>query len=116
MFRSGEQRRSDMHSIRCLCMAASAIVAAAIFALSPVVFAQPKQLPVVRAGTTGSLDAVALVLALENGLYEEQGIDGKLAPVFPTGVETLNALQSGNIDIAITGNPAIGALMAGMDI
>jgi sulfonate transport system substrate-binding protein len=86
------------------------------FCFSTPASAQNKQLPVVRIGTTGSLDSVALMLALDQGFYEKQGIDGKLAPAYPTGVETLNALQAGDIDFAITGNPAIGALMSGMDI
>jgi sulfonate transport system substrate-binding protein len=78
--------------------------------------AQNQEMPTVRIGTTGSLDSIALMLALDQGFYEKQGIDGKLAPAYPTGVETLNALQAGNIDFAIVGNPAIGALMSGMDV
>jgi ABC-type nitrate/sulfonate/bicarbonate transport system substrate-binding protein len=103
-----------MRAIRII--GAAAMSLAFMFCFTAAAPAQNKQLPIVKVGTTGSLDSVALVIAVEQGFYEQQGIDGKLAPAYPTGVETLNALQAGNIDFAIAGNPAIGGLMSGMDI
>ena len=63
----------------------TAMFSLAVFALCASAPAAPqtKQLPVVKIGTTGSLDSVALQLALEQGLYEEEGNRRKAGSAFP---------------------------------
>ncbi|MGH8935004.1 MAG: ABC transporter substrate-binding protein [Acidimicrobiia bacterium] len=70
----------------------------------------------VRAGWVSAIDQLGLPAAVEQGFFEEHGLTVELAEPFPTGVDMLNALQAGEIDVAQVGVPAIGAILQGMDL
>jgi sulfonate transport system substrate-binding protein len=70
----------------------------------------------VRAGWVSAVDQLGLPAAVEQGFFEEHGLDVELAEPFPTGVDMLNALEAGEIDFAQVGVPAIGAILRGMDL
>jgi sulfonate transport system substrate-binding protein len=74
------------------------------------------QLVTVDAGYVSAVDQIGLPVALEIGAFEEQGLDVRLAQPFPTGVDSLNALQAGEVDFVQVGTPAIGAAQRGLDI
>lgn len=69
----------------------------------------------VNAGLVGAIDQIGLPAALDQGFFEEEGLDVTVAEPFATGVDQLNALESGQIDIAQVGTPAIGAILSGAD-
>jgi sulfonate transport system substrate-binding protein len=68
------------------------------------------------AGYVSAVDQIGLPIALEIGAFEEQGLDVRLAQPFPTGVDSLNALQAGEVDFVQVGTPAIGAAQRGLDL
>ncbi|MFC0504830.1 ABC transporter substrate-binding protein [Micromonospora costi] len=70
----------------------------------------------VRAGYVSAIDQIGLPVALETGQFEEQGLDVELAQPFPTGVDALNALQSGSVDFVQAGTPIISAAQKGIDL
>jgi len=70
----------------------------------------------ISAGWVGAIDQLGLPVAVEQGFFEEQGLDVELAGPFPTGVDLLNALQAGEIQFGQVGVPAIGAILQGMDL
>ena len=70
----------------------------------------------VRAGFVSAIDQIGLPAALDQGFFDEEGLDVQIADPFATGVDMLNALESGEIDIAQVGVPAIGAIASGMDL
>jgi ABC-type nitrate/sulfonate/bicarbonate transport system substrate-binding protein len=74
------------------------------------------QLVTVDAGYVSAVDQIGLPIALEIGAFEEQGLDVRLSQPFPTGVDSLNALQAGEVDFVQVGTPAIGAAQRGLDI
>src|SRR5690606_40256938 len=74
------------------------------------------QLVTVDAGYVSAVDQLGLPIALEIGAFEEQGLDVRLAQPFPTGVDSLNALQAGEVDFVQVGTPAIGAVQRGLDV
>lgn len=74
------------------------------------------ELTTVRAGWVSAVDQLGLVAASEQGFFEEHGLNVELADPFPTGVDMLNAVDAGEIDIAQVGVPAIGAILEGMDL
>jgi len=74
------------------------------------------QLVTVDAGYVSAVDQIGLPVALEIGAFEEQGLDVRLAQPFPTGVDSLGALQAGDVDFVQVGTPAIGAAQRGLDI
>ncbi|MGH3586370.1 MAG: ABC transporter substrate-binding protein, partial [Pseudonocardia sp.] len=74
------------------------------------------QLTAVDAGYVSAVDQLGLPIALETGAFEEQGLDVRLAQPFPTGVDSLNALQAGEVDFIQVGTPAIGAAQRGLDL
>jgi sulfonate transport system substrate-binding protein len=74
------------------------------------------QLVTVDAGYVSAVDQIGLPVALEIGAFEEQGLDVRLAQPFPTGVDSLNALQAGEVDFIQVGTPAIGAAQRGLDV
>jgi sulfonate transport system substrate-binding protein len=74
------------------------------------------QLVAVDAGYVSAVDQLGLPIALETGAFEEQGLDVRLAQPFPTGVDSLNALQAGEVDFVQVGTPAIGAAQRGLDL
>lgn len=67
------------------------------------------------AGWVSSVDQIALPAALDQGFFEEQGIDVSIADPFASGVDMLNALQADQIQIAQVGAPVIGAILKGAD-
>jgi sulfonate transport system substrate-binding protein len=77
---------------------------------------QTAQLVTVDAGYVSAVDQIGLPIALEVGAFEEQGLDVRLAQPFPTGVDSLNALQAGEVDFVQVGTPAIGAAQRGLDL
>jgi ABC-type nitrate/sulfonate/bicarbonate transport system substrate-binding protein len=74
------------------------------------------QLQTVDAGYVSAVDQIGLPIGLEIGAFEEQGLDVRLAQPFPTGVDSLNALQAGEVDFIQVGTPAIGAAQRGLDL
>jgi sulfonate transport system substrate-binding protein len=74
------------------------------------------QLVTADAGYVSAVDQIGLPIGLEIGAFEEQGLDVRLAQPFPTGVDSLNALQAGDVDFVQVGTPAIGAAQRGLDI
>ncbi|MCL4487740.1 MAG: NrtA/SsuA/CpmA family ABC transporter substrate-binding protein [Chloroflexi bacterium] len=70
----------------------------------------------IKVGWVSSMDQIGLPVALEQGFFEKQGLDVKLAGPFPTGVDALNALQAGDAQFVQVGVPAIGAILKGMDL
>lgn len=69
----------------------------------------------VSAGLVGAIDQIGLPAALDQGFFEEEGLDVTVAEPFATGVDQLNALDTGQINIAQVGTPAIGAILSGAD-
>lgn len=68
------------------------------------------------AGYVSAIDQVGLPIALERGAFEDHGLDVELAQPFPTGVDALNALQAGEVDIVQVGTPVIAAAQKGDDL
>ena len=89
-------------------------IAALALGLSAVAFAQA---PIkVRAGMVAAIDQMALPIAVERGFFEKEGLDVQIARPFATGVDALNALQAGEVDLVQVGVPMIGAVLRGMDL
>ncbi len=74
------------------------------------------RLDTVNAGYVSAVDQIGLPIGLEIGAFEEQGLDVRLSQPFPTGVDSLNALQAGEVDFVQVGTPAIGAAQRGLDL
>ncbi len=70
----------------------------------------------VKAGMVASIDQIALPIAVERGFFEKEGLDVRIAPPYPTGVDALNAIQAGESDLVQVGVPMIGAVLRGMDL
>ncbi len=77
---------------------------------------QGGQLTKVTAGYVSAMDQIGLPVGVEAGFFEDEGLDVELSQPFPTGVDSLNALQSGEVDFIQVGTPAIGAAQQGMDL
>ncbi len=75
--------------------------------------AEPKT---IRAGYVSAIDQMGISAAVDQGFFEARGLDVKLAQPFPSGVDALNALQTGAIQFAQVGTPLFGALLSGMDV
>lgn len=89
-------------------------IAALALGLSAAAFAQA---PIkVRAGMVAAIDQMALPIAVERGFFEKEGLDVQIARPFATGVDALNALQAGEVDLVQVGVPMIGAVLRGMDL
>lgn len=69
-----------------------------------------------NAGMVSSIDQLGLPIALEQGFFEAQGLDVTIANPYATGVDSLNALQAGEVDTVQVGVPMIGAVVRGMDL
>ena len=69
-----------------------------------------------NAGIVSGIDQLGLAMALEQGFFEKQGLDVTIANPFATGVDALNALQAGEVDVVQVGVPMIGAVVRGMDL
>lgn len=89
-------------------------IAALALGLSAAAFAQA---PIkVKAGMVAAIDQMALPIAVERGFFEKEGLDVQIARPFATGVDALNALQAGEVDLVQVGVPMIGAVLRGMDL
>lgn len=79
--------------------------------------AQAKPAPIkVRAGIVAAIDQLGVPIALERGFFERWGLEVTIARPYATGVDQLNALQAGEIELAQVGVPMIGAVLRGMDL
>jgi ABC-type nitrate/sulfonate/bicarbonate transport system substrate-binding protein len=78
--------------------------------------AQDAKLKSVTLAYVPSVDQVATIVGVNNGIFEKHGLDVRLSKPFPTGVDILNAMQAGAIDIGTVGLPLMGAALAGMDV
>src|SRR3989337_828716 len=63
----------------------------------------------------GGIVQLGVPVALDQGFLERWGLDVTIATPFPTGVDLLNALQAGEIQMGQVGVPMIGAALGGMD-
>ncbi|WUI04145.1 ABC transporter substrate-binding protein [Spirillospora sp. NBC_00431] len=70
----------------------------------------------VTAGYVSAIDQLGLPAGVEAGYFDDQNLNVKLADPFPTGVDALNALQSGQVDFVQVGTPAIAASQKGIDL
>jgi sulfonate transport system substrate-binding protein len=78
--------------------------------------AQDDDLIKLNAGMVSSIDQLGLPIALEQGFFEKHGLDVTIANPYATGVDSLNALQAGEVDVVQVGVPMIGAVIRGMDL
>ena len=78
--------------------------------------ASPGTLTKVSTGIVGAIDQLGTPVALDRGFFEKWGLDVTIARPYPTGVDQLNALQAGEIQIGQVGVPMIGAVIRGMDL
>lgn len=69
----------------------------------------------VTAGWVSSIDQIGLPAALDQGFFDEYGLNVDVAEPFATGVDQLNALETGQIQFAQVGAPYIGAKLTGAD-
>lgn len=90
------------------------VALAALLVASPLAMAA--DLIKVKTGIVGAIDQLGTPVALEKGFFEKHGLDVTVANPFGTGVDELNALQAGDIQIAQVGVPMIGATLRGMDL
>ena len=87
--------------------------AALLLACAP---AKAQDLVKLKVGMVSAIDMLAIPVALERGFYEKQGLDVTIARPYATGVDALNALQAGEVDVVQVGVPMIGAVLRGMDL
>lgn len=79
--------------------------------------AQVKPAPIkVKAGIVAAIDQLGVPIALERGFFEKWGLDVTIARPYATGVDQLNALQAGEVELGQVGVPMIGAVLRGMDL
>jgi ABC-type nitrate/sulfonate/bicarbonate transport system substrate-binding protein len=70
----------------------------------------------IRVGIVGAIDQLGVPVALDRGFFEKWGLNVTIATPYPTGVDLLNALQAGEIQMGQVGVPMIGAVLRGMDL
>ncbi|MBN9582431.1 MAG: ABC transporter substrate-binding protein [Afipia sp.] len=87
--------------------------AALVLACMP---AKAQDLVKLKVGMVSAIDMLAIPVALERGFYEKQGLDVTIARPYATGVDALNALQAGEVEVVQVGVPMIGAVLRGMDL
>lgn len=68
------------------------------------------------AGYVSAIDQIGLPVGSEVGHFEDAGLDVTLADPFPTGVDAINALEAGEVDIIQVGVPALAAAQEGVDL
>ncbi|WP_240662251.1 ABC transporter substrate-binding protein [Streptomyces sp. WAC 06738] len=68
------------------------------------------------AGYVSAIDQIGLPAGVEAGYFDEQNLNVKLKEPYPTGVDALNALQAGEVDVVQVGTPAIAAAQQGIDL
>jgi len=79
--------------------------------------ASAAQTPVkIKAGIVAAIDQLGVPIALERGFFEKAGLDVTIARPYATGVDLLNALQAGEVQLGQVGVPMIGAVVRGMDL
>jgi sulfonate transport system substrate-binding protein len=91
------------------------LAAACILAASAVP-SQADELIELTAGMVTGIDQIGLPIALEQGFFEDEGLDVTIARPYATGVDALNALQAGENDTVQVGVPMIGAVLRAMDL
>lgn len=89
------------------CVAASVIVISSASAQDDMVE--------LNVGYVSALDQMALAAAIDQGFFEDEGLDVKLASPFPSGVDALNAMQAGAVDLVQVGTPFFPAVVSGVD-
>lgn len=94
---------------------ALAVLAAVLVLAAPPGQAAPA-LTKLRVGIVAAIDQLGVPVALDQGFFEKWGLDVTIATPFPTGVDQLNALQAGEIQMGQVGVPMIGAVLRGMDL
>lgn len=67
------------------------------------------------AGWVSAIDQIGLPAALDQGFFEDEGLDVAVAEPFASGVDQLNALETDQIQFAQVGAPLIGAVLKGSD-
>jgi ABC-type nitrate/sulfonate/bicarbonate transport system substrate-binding protein len=92
-----------------------AIAGLVLAVLTPVGRAGPAPVKL-RVGIVGAIDQLGVPVALDRGFFEKWSLDITIATPFPTGVDLLNALQAGEIQMGQVGVPMIGAVLRGMDL
>lgn len=70
----------------------------------------------VKAGIVAAIDQLGVPIALERGFFEKWGLEVAIARPYATGVDQLNALQAGEVQLGQVGVPMIGAVLRGMDL
>ncbi|MFE9246841.1 ABC transporter substrate-binding protein [Nocardiopsis sp. NPDC006938] len=68
------------------------------------------------AGYVSAIDQLGLPVATEIGHFEDHGLNVTLADPFPTGVDAINALEAGEVDIIQVGVPGLVAVSEGVDL
>lgn len=69
-----------------------------------------------KVGIVAAIDQLGVPVAQDRGYFEKWGLDVTIANPYPTGVDLLNALQSGEIQMGQVGVPMIGVVLRGMDL
>ncbi len=82
------------------------VLLAVVLAAAPGGQAAPA-LTKVRAGIVAAIDQLGVPVALDQGLFEKWGLEVTIATPYPTGVDQLNALQAGEIQMGQVGVPII---------
>lgn len=85
-------------------------------ALAMAASVQAQDLPKLKAGIVTGIDQIGLPIALERGFFEKYGLDVEITNPYATGVDALNALQAGEVQIVQVGVPMVGAVVRGMDL
>ena len=67
-------------------------------------------------GFVAGIDQLGLPVASEQGYFEKAGLDVTVADPFPTGVDAINALEAGEVDIIQVGVPALAAVSEGVEL
>jgi ABC-type nitrate/sulfonate/bicarbonate transport system substrate-binding protein len=102
---------SKLSAVRWLALCAALMLLAGGGAVS----AAPALTPV-KVGIVAAIDQLGVPVALDRGFFEKSGLDVTIATPYPTGVDQLNALQAGEIQMGQVGVPLIGAVLRGMDL
>lgn len=86
-----------------------------VLTLAPVGQAAPAPAKL-KVGIVAAIDQLGVPVAQDRGYFEKWGLDVTIANPFASGVDLLNALQSGEIQMGQVGVPMIGAVLRGMDL
>lgn len=100
---------------RGLMLLAGITLAAFVLTVAPVGTAGPAPIKL-KVGIVAAIDQLGVPVALDRGFFEKWGLDVTIATPYATGVDQLNALQAGEIQIGQVGVPMIGAVLRGMDL